>query len=95
MALQESGETIGMALSTVINMLSPEMLIISGEGVVAGEHRLRPMLDALKRYTFDGLMDAVQVVIEPTDDQAWARGAASLVIGKVFESPLIEGNPID
>ncbi len=91
-ALRESGEYIGMALSTVINMLSPEMLIISGEGVVAGDHRLRPMLDALKRYTFDGLLDGVQVVIEPTDDQAWARGAASLVIGKVFESPLIEGH---
>ena len=27
---------------------------------------------------------------EPTADQAWARGAASLVIGKTFESPLVE-----
>jgi hypothetical protein len=32
----------------------------------------------------------VQVVVEATDDQAWARGAASLVIGKAFESPLVE-----
>jgi hypothetical protein len=24
------------------------------------------------------------------DDHAWARGAASLVIGKLFESPLVE-----
>jgi len=35
-------------------------------------------------------MDGVEVKVTLTDDQAWARGAASLVIGKLFESPLIE-----
>jgi hypothetical protein len=32
----------------------------------------------------------MKFVVEPTNDQAWARGAASLVISKVFESPIIE-----
>jgi hypothetical protein len=53
------------------------------------------MLDALKRHAFNGLLDDVQVVIEPTDDQAWARGAASLVLSKVFESPLVEIDAAD
>jgi hypothetical protein len=48
------------------------------------------MLAALHRHTFNGLLDRVEIVIEPTDDQAWARGAASVVINKVFESPTIE-----
>ncbi len=93
--LAESGQYLGMALATVVNILSPEMLIISGEGVRAGEQRLQPMLAALKRYAFNGLLDNVQVVIEPTDDQAWARGAASLVLSKVFESPLVEVDTTD
>lgn len=89
-ALAQSGEYLGVGLATMINILCPPLIIISGEGVVAGEYRLKPMFDAMKRYTFNGLMDGVEVIVEPTDDQAWARGAASLVIGKVFESPLIE-----
>jgi hypothetical protein len=48
------------------------------------------MFEAMRRFTFNGLLDDVTVIVEPTDDQAWARGAASLVIGKVFESPLVE-----
>jgi hypothetical protein len=48
------------------------------------------MLAALKWHTFNGLLDRVELVIEPTDDRAWARGAASVVINKVFESPTVE-----
>lgn len=93
--LAASGDYLGIALANVVNILSPEMLIVSGEGVLAGSHRLQPMLDALKRHAFNGLLDDVQVVIEPTDDQAWARGAASLVLSKVFESPLVELDAAD
>jgi len=49
------------------------------------------MLDAIKRYTFKGMLDDVEVVVKPTDDRDWARGAASVVISKVFASPLITG----
>ena len=48
------------------------------------------MYDAMRRYTFNGLLDGVEVIVKPTDDQAWARGAANLAIGKVFASPLAE-----
>lgn len=89
-ALAQSGEYIGVGLANIINILSPPLIIISGEGVVAGEYRLKPMFDAMRKYTFQGLLDGVDVIVEPTDDQAWARGAASLVLGKAFESPLVE-----
>jgi N-acetylglucosamine repressor len=89
-ALAQSGEYLGVGLATIINILCPPLIIISGEGVVAGDYRLQPMFEAMRRYTFNGLLDDVEVIVEPTDDQAWARGAASLVIGKVFESPWVE-----
>ncbi len=88
-ALARSGELIGMGLANVINVLSPNLLILSGEGLVAGSHRLDPMFAAIERYTFNGLLDDVEVLVKPTDDRAWARGAASLVIGQTFESPLV------
>ncbi|MFN8528650.1 MAG: ROK family transcriptional regulator [Anaerolineae bacterium] len=89
-ALARSGEILGIGLSTVINMLCPSLLIINGEGIVAGDYRIGPMMKALKAHVFNGLLDDVQILIEKSDDQAWARGAASLVIGKLFESPLVE-----
>ncbi|MCU0482538.1 MAG: ROK family transcriptional regulator [Anaerolineae bacterium] len=89
-ALALSGYYVGMGLANLVNILNPGMIIISGEGTIAGDYRLQPMIDSLRKHTFNGLMDDVSIVIEPTDDRAWARGAASLVISKVFESPIIE-----
>lgn len=89
-ALADSGTAIGVSLAQIVNMLGPEMIILSGEGIAAGVHRLQPMMNALHENTFESLLDQVQVVVKPTDDRAWARGAASVVISKVFESPTID-----
>jgi len=88
-ALIQSGDWLGIGLANVINILSPELLIVSGEGIAGGTHRLDPMFAALRRYSFNGLLDDVEVVVRETDDRAWARGAASLVMSKVFASPTL------
>jgi predicted NBD/HSP70 family sugar kinase len=89
-ALARSGTYLGIGVATVINILCPPLIIISGEGVAAGDHRLKPMFEALRQHVFNGLLENVQVVIKAADDRAWARGAASIVVGKLFESPLVE-----
>lgn len=89
-ALAKSGKAIGTSLAQIVNIIGPELIILSGEGITAGPHRLEPMMNALRECTFNGLLDRVEVVVEPTDDRAWARGAASVVISKVFASPTIE-----
>jgi N-acetylglucosamine repressor len=89
-ALAYSGTVIGMGIANIVNIIGPELIIVSGEGLAAGDFRLKPMLAALREYTFNGLLDRVEIVIEPTDDRAWARGAASVVINKVFASPTID-----
>lgn len=92
--LHQSGEWLGIGLANVINILCPDLLIVSGEGVSAGEYRLAPMLAALRRYSFNGLVDNVEVIVRPTDDQAWAQGAASLVMSKVFASPSLDAHVV-
>lgn len=88
-ALARSGHYLGIGLATVVNLLCPSLLIVSGEGVVAGDHRLEPMFASLRRHAFNGLLDSVQILVKPTNDETWARGAAGLVVGKLFESPLL------
>lgn len=89
-ALAASGERVGIAIANAVNLLAPELLIVSGEGVAAGQYRLDPMVAALRRHCFDGLFDDLEIVIRQTDDQAWARGAASLVMSKVFAAPALQ-----
>ncbi|MGJ3239560.1 MAG: ROK family protein [Anaerolineae bacterium] len=88
--LIQSGELLGIGLANIINILSPELVIVSGEGIAVGDYRVQPMLESMRRHTFQGLLDDVDVVVVPTDDQVWARGAASLVISKVFASPIVD-----
>ena len=89
-ALARSGEYLGQGLAMVVNMVHPSLIIVSGEGVIAGDYRIQPMLAALREHSFNGLLDNVEILVEPTNDQTWARGAAGFVLGKLFESPLLE-----
>jgi predicted NBD/HSP70 family sugar kinase len=81
-ALDRAGLLVGRAIATVAALLAPECVVVSGEGV-----RLGPRyLDALRR----GLAERerkeapIELVIEPWGDEAWARGAATLVLRELF-----------
>jgi len=93
-ALARSGYYLGLGLAIVVNLFCPTLIIVSGEGVAAGSYRLDSMFETLRKHTFNGLLDDVEILVKPTDDQAWARGAAGLVVGKLFESPLINSQPL-
>ncbi len=88
--LADAGRWLGIGISILINLLNPELVIIGGEGVQAGEWRLEPMHAAIKRHVFNGLADDLKIVIEPVGDETWARGAASLVLSELFKSPMLK-----
>ena len=90
-ALARSGYYLGVGLATVVNLFCPSLIILSGEGVSAGPCRLDPMFESLRAHTFNGLLDGVKILVKPMDDHAWARGAAGMVVGKLFKSPLMNG----
>lgn len=88
--LATSGAYIGQGISAIVNLLCPSLIIISGEGVIAGDHRIKPLLESLRNHSFNGLLENVRIIVKPTDDATWARGAAGLVVSKFFESPLVK-----
>jgi len=88
--LAQGGKVLGYAIASVVNLLNPALIIISGEGVRAGEFLFAPMREAAQQHMFGHLAEDVEIRVEPLSDDTWARGAASLVLGKVFSVPALE-----
>lgn len=86
-----AGEVLGLGVSNLINVLSPDLIIISGEGVRAGDLLFNPMYESIERNVMTDLASDTEVQIDAWDDDAWARGAAGLVLRQLFESPISSG----
>ncbi|WP_183086228.1 ROK family transcriptional regulator [Mycetocola tolaasinivorans] len=89
-ALGASGAALGRGIAQLINILAPEKIIVSGEGIGDGPWRVEPMLKAIRGEAFDQVADAVDIQVERLGFEAWARGAACVVLGQLFDSPVNE-----
>lgn len=86
--LAEAGDLLGRSLASLTNILVPQLIILSGEGVRVGNWLFEPMRKALRTYTMPALARDFEVEIDLWDEYAWARGAAGLVLRQLFESPV-------
>ena len=83
-----AGELLGQSIANLVNIFNPQRVLINGEGVRAGNWLFDPMRFAIDEHTMPGLRQDVSILVEPLGDDAWARGAASLVLHEHFESPI-------
>lgn len=83
-----AGRILGIGIANLINLFNPKKIIISGEGTREGDFLFVPMKESIQQNTMPGLFDKNIVEIAPWGDDAWARGAAGLVLREVFESPI-------
>ena len=87
-ALERAGRNLGLGIASLVNLLNPRLVILSGEGAQAGPLRLNAALDSARERAFGGLAEDAEFVVDSTDDLAWARGAACIVLGELFSSPI-------
>ncbi|MGD0441450.1 MAG: ROK family transcriptional regulator [Acidimicrobiales bacterium] len=85
--LARAGHYLGRGLATLMTVLNPRLVIISGEGVRAGHWRFDPMRQAIESTVFPDLNAEIIFATEPLDDARWARGAACVVLGEIFSTP--------
>lgn len=81
--LGRAGSEVGRTVGNVVMTFAPRLVVISGEGVRLGPAYLSPLEAGIKRAATRGAA-ALDVVIEPWGDEAWARGAASLALRELF-----------
>jgi len=83
-----AGDILGQGIANLLNIFNPQKIIISGEGTRAGDLLFGPMRESIARNVMPGLAKDTSIQIDAWGDDAWARGAASLVLHELFESPL-------
>jgi predicted NBD/HSP70 family sugar kinase len=83
-----AGAILGQAIANLVNVFNPQRIVIGGEGVRIGDWIFDPMRTTLHQHAVPELWEDLELKIEPWGDDAWARGAASLVLRELFESPM-------
>jgi len=87
-----AGAVLGRTIGNAVTMLSPELVLVSGEGTQAWGH-LADAFDAAFRETVFGPLSDVRVEVDPWDDAKWAVGAATLVLRASFAAPFEHRQP--
>jgi predicted NBD/HSP70 family sugar kinase len=82
--LREGGEQLGLALANLVSLLNPERLIVSGEGTRLGAAFFEPMKNVIRERAFANIGESLDIVVQPWGDEAWAVGAATLVLRELF-----------
>jgi len=83
-----AGSFLGQGIANLVNIFNPQKILISGEGTRAGDLLFAPMRESIKNNVMPGLSKDTTIQIDAWGDDAWARGAASLVLRQLFLSPL-------
>ena len=74
-----AGAAIGRVIATVANLLGPERVIISGEGLAAYDLFAEQIRDAFTATAF-GSAARCELLTRPLPFGEWARGAAATAI---------------
>ncbi|MCS7481522.1 ROK family protein [Umezawaea endophytica] len=79
----EAGHAIGLALAAMANLVGPERIVVSGEGVAAYDLFEEHVRKAFTAQAFGAVADCL-LILRPLPFEEWARGAAAVSIQALF-----------
>ncbi|MFI5475876.1 ROK family protein [Streptomyces cacaoi] len=85
-AYSRAGEAIGRGIATVANLLGPERVVISGEGLAAYDLFAEQIRSAFAAAAF-GSAAQCDLQTRPLPFEEWARGAAATAIQSFITEP--------
>ena len=84
--MREAGRALGVGLANLINILSPEAIILAGGLVGAWNIYVQEAIREAQRRAFKDLFDAVKIIPSSLRDEAGVVGAASLVFMEIAKN---------
>lgn len=74
-----AGRVIGLAIASLVNLVGPEQVIVSGEGISSFDLTEGALREAFAEQTF-GAGARTALHVQPLPFEEWARGAAAVAI---------------
>lgn len=85
-----AGRILGRSVGNLLNLFNPQLVVVTGEGTVAGPPLLDPMKQAMQAATFGPAGTDARVVVQEWGDEAWALGAAGIVVHEMLKPPIYQ-----
>lgn len=82
-AFRDAGTALGVLLSTVVTLVDPESIVLTGDGLPVYDIA-RAEVDAAFRKGLRPYEPAVTVVVQPFEFSEWARAAAVLAVRRLL-----------
>ncbi|MFC5801986.1 ROK family transcriptional regulator [Streptomyces formicae] len=87
LAFMRAGVALGSGIAALANLVNPERIVISGEGLVASDLFMNSLRETFAARTLLPA-DDFELVTRPLPDEAWARGAAAVALQDIFVGAL-------
>jgi N-acetylglucosamine repressor len=85
--LREAGGYLGIATANIVNLLNPGLIIIGGIISQAGDDVIESLKTTFAEHALAKPANDVEIHLTELDRFGWARGAATLVLKKIFKEP--------
>jgi predicted NBD/HSP70 family sugar kinase len=81
-AVADAGEAVGRALSMLVNILNPQLVVVGGDLAQTGRILLDPIVAAIERHSVAPAAAAVRVTAGMLGERAEVLGAAALILAQ-------------
>jgi predicted NBD/HSP70 family sugar kinase len=79
-AIADAGQAVGAVVAGLVNLFSPEMVVVGGDLGEAGDLLLDPLREAVKRDALPAAADGLRIVAGELGERANLLGALALVL---------------
>lgn len=87
-AVKEAGRYLGSSLTSLVNLLNPGMVILSGQLMGGTEHLVASLEDAVRDRSLPHSGAGVKIVASALGENATVRGAAALVLDAAYKGAM-------
>ena len=84
--IEETGEWLGVGISSLINLLNPERVILCGGMIAAGETLFKPIRETAARLSFEVPARRAQIVPAGLGADSGVLGAAGCALARLEET---------
>jgi predicted NBD/HSP70 family sugar kinase len=90
--LNEIGSAMGKGLSYIIQLLNPEVIVLSGPLSRAKQYILSPIQQSLNRFCLEKISESTLLVISDSGDRSALLGTSEMIFQKVFTEMNLTAN---